>query len=482
MPILDAEELLSRVRSGPTGRRIAAFFDFDGTIVQGQSAPLLSRTERRSRLAALPDALPRPPFAPHHTLSDEAAHRLTTRTIERWAGRPESHLTETAKALYPAVAAALFHEAWRLVKAHQRMRHTVVIVSASTDLQVARLAAELGVEHVLCSEVEVADGRLTGELTEHSPPLRGPGKAQAVRDFARERRISLRQSYAYGDGADDVAVLSAVGHPVAVNPQDHLREQAIGLQWPVAEFHHRPDDREVIPQLRANGIWATLAGAGTTGMAMSVLSRDRWRGINFTASLFSHIAGALSDVKVEVVRGEEHLWSHRPAVFLINHQSDLGDLLVGTTVLREHVTALAKKEAAKMPVVGAVITYAQFAFVDRGDSAQARETLSHAIERLHQGVSIVVAPEGTRSYTPTVGPFKKGGFHLAMQAEVPLVPIVIRNSGQLMTRSSRTVSPGTIEVVVHPPISTEGWTLADLNRCVTQVRQLYVDTLEEWPG
>lgn len=483
MLILDAEELLTQVRSSASGPRVAAVVDVDGTLVQGQSAALLrGRREQGVRLVPgvrLPDPRRLAGLGAAPT-TDAAARAASRAAVAAWAGRPESHLDEVAGRAYPDVAAALFHEAWRVVKAHQRMRHTVALVTTTVDVQVRRLAAELGVEHVICTGVEVTDGTLTGRVS--GEIVGGEAKADAVRAWARRHRVTLSRSYAYGDGEEDIPLLRAVGHPVAVNPQRALRREATDHEWPVVEFHHRPDDTDLLPQLRANGIWAILAGAGGTGMAMSLLSGDRWRGINFTQALFTHLAGALSDIRVDVVRGEEHLWSHRPAVFLINHQSDLGDLLTGATVLREHVTALAKKEAAKMPVVGQIISYAQFAFVDRADSAQAREALSQAIERLHQGISIVVAPEGTRSYTPSVGRFKKGGFHLAMQAEVPIVPIVIRNSGQLTTRSSRTVSPGTVEVVVHPPIRTDGWTLDDLNRAVDEVHRLYVDTLEEWPG
>jgi len=93
----------------------------------------------------------------------------------------------------------------------------------------------------------------------------------------------------------------------------------------------------------------------------------------------------------------------------------------------------------------------------------------------------VISPEGTRSVTPTVGPFKKGGFHLAMQAGVPIVPIVIRNAGEIMWRDAKIAQSGTIDVIVHPPIPTDGWTREDLDAAVANVQQLYVDTLEDWP-
>jgi putative phosphoserine phosphatase/1-acylglycerol-3-phosphate O-acyltransferase len=82
------------------------------------------------------------------------------------------------------------------------------------------------------------------------------------------------------------------------------------------------------------------------------------------------------------------------------------------------------------------------------------------VDKLLAGVSIVLAPEGTRSLSPRVGAFKKGGFHLARDAGVPIVPIVIRNAGEIMWRNARVVQEGTIEVVVHEPVPTAGWTKA----------------------
>jgi putative phosphoserine phosphatase/1-acylglycerol-3-phosphate O-acyltransferase len=167
---------------------------------------------------------------------------------------------------------------------------------------------------------------------------------------------------------------------------------------------------------------------------------------------------------------------------MINHQSALIDLLVTTTILRGGFTAIAKKEAASIPVFGQLLQMADFAFVDRSSNEQARQVLSEAVEKLRGGVSIVISPEGTRSLTPTVGPFKKGGFHLAMQAGVPIVPVVIRNAGELMWRNSKTSRTGTVEVLVHEPILTEGWTKSDLDEAVVTVHRLYLDTLEHWPA
>jgi 1-acyl-sn-glycerol-3-phosphate acyltransferase len=99
-------------------------------------------------------------------------------------------------------------------------------------------------------------------------------------------------------------------------------------------------------------------------------------------------------------------------------------------------------------------------------------------------VSLVIAPEGTRTPTPRLAPFKKGAFHIAMQAGVPVVPIVIRNAGELMWRGSSVIRAGTIDVVVLPPVSTDGWSVEHLNEHVAGIRRQYEQTFEDWlaPG
>ncbi|MDT5002314.1 MAG: putative phosphoserine phosphatase / 1-acylglycerol-3-phosphate O-acyltransferase, partial [Mycobacterium sp.] len=76
----------------------------------------------------------------------------------------------------------------------------------------------------------------------------------------------------------------------------------------------------------------------------------------------------------------------------------------------------------------------------------------------------------------------KGGFHLARDAGVPIVPIVIRNAGEIMWRNAKVSQEGTLEVVVHEPLPTANWTKADLDGWVPRMRELYVDTLDDWPG
>jgi putative phosphoserine phosphatase/1-acylglycerol-3-phosphate O-acyltransferase len=93
----------------------------------------------------------------------------------------------------------------------------------------------------------------------------------------------------------------------------------------------------------------------------------------------------------------------------------------------------------------------------------------------------MIAPEGTRLDTTSVGQFKKGPFRMAMSVGIPIVPIVIRNAEIIAARNSTTMNPGTVDVAVFPPISVDDWTVDTLSDRIAEVRQLYVDTLADWP-
>jgi len=102
--------------------------------------------------------------------------------------------------------------------------------------------------------------------------------------------------------------------------------------------------------------------------------------------------------------------------------------------------------------------------------------------KTRKGLSIVVAPEGTRLDTQSVGPFKKGAFRIAMATGLPVVPIVIRNSDSIAGRNSTTINPGTVDVAVLPPVSTADWTVEDLRERIEEVRSAYVKLLADWPA
>lgn len=481
MALVDVADLTQRVRSGASGPSVAAFFDFDGTLIDGYSAAALYGHRLRN-LEVGPGELLHTIrlLSGGETLTEEQFAELLERGLAGWAGRPVEDIAELGERLFQQeIAGQLFHETFRLVKAHQAQGHTVVISTSATRMQVEPLARELGVEHLLCTELESEGGLLTGRVAGRAPW--GPGKEAAVRAFAAAHDIALDESFAYGNGDEDIDFLSTVGHPHPVNPQPVLAEHAAKAGWSTISLQRKPGRLDPRPTLRTAALYGAWIGSCATGMAIGKLLGDGRRGKDFATSAFAVLSGPMGDVQVKVT-GEEHLWSHRPAVFLINHQSALIDLVVVSQLLRTNLSGVAKKEVKDIPVMGQIMQWLDFSFVDRGNTEKSLEAMEKAKAQLRGGTSIVISPEGTRSITPQVGPFKKGPFHLAWQAGVPVVPIVIRNSGELMWRNAKTARAGVVEVVVHPPIATSDWEKADLDATVTKVHHLYVDTLADWPS
>jgi len=179
------------------------------------------------------------------------------------------------------------------------------------------------------------------------------------------------------------------------------------------------------------------------------------------------------------VTGEEHLWSHRPAVFIFNHQSAI-DALILCKLLHRDFVGISKQEVRRNPIFGPFFALAGTVFIDRSNHVKAVEALRPAVQALREGLSIAIAPEGTRSSTGRLGRFKKGAFHIAMAGRRPIVPIVIHNALDALPKHGIIARPATVEVVVHPPIPTDGWTLDTLDHEIASVEQLYRDTLQAW--
>jgi putative phosphoserine phosphatase/1-acylglycerol-3-phosphate O-acyltransferase len=155
------------------------------------------------------------------------------------------------------------------------------------------------------------------------------------------------------------------------------------------------------------------------------------------------------------------------------------DMLITAKLLREDIVGVAKKEAASQPLVGPVLKFAGTVFIDRAKVRDPRAALEPAIAALEEGKSVVIAPEGTRSKDGKLGDFKRGAFHLAMQAGVPIVPLVIHNSADALPNKSLVVRPAEVKVTVLEPIDTTEWTLRSVAPASRKVREAYLEILGE---
>jgi putative phosphoserine phosphatase/1-acylglycerol-3-phosphate O-acyltransferase len=372
---------------------------------------------------------------------------------------------------------ALFPEMREIIEAHRRKGHTLVIASSATSIQVLPAARFLGIEEVLCTQLEARDGRLTGRID--GQLLWGPAKAVAAQGLAARRGIHLGQSYFYADGNEDAALMHLVGRPRPVNPQPRLARVAARRGWPAQRFTSRgplPPVAVVRNLVATAAFLPVLAGAA----AHRAVTGDRRQAANLLTTTQPELVLSFGKVQLDVI-GEEHLWSQRPAVFIWNHRNVFDAHIVGKLVNRDF-GAVAKKELATDPLFAMASQFMEIAFVDRRDHRAALAALEPVTRRLREGCSLVIAPEGTRVAGAGLGEFKKGAFRMAMAAGVPIVPIVIRNAEDLGSRTAMLIRPGSVDVAVLPPVSVRGWTRNNLDEHIAAIRQSFIDTLAEWPG
>lgn len=184
----------------------------------------------------------------------------------------------------------------------------------------------------------------------------------------------------------------------------------------------------------------------------------------------------LSGVRVRV-RGLERLDPKQSYVFVANHRSFL-DTATFFAYLGRRIGLVAKKELLKVPILGYGMGYVNILAIDRSNRARAVETMRAATDRLRRGVSFGVFAEGTRARPGQLLPFKKGAFYMAVEAGVPVVPVAIKNTDVLMGKGTGTARPGTVEMVVLPPVETKGLsTDDDVRRLAEQTNALVAEEL-----
>jgi putative phosphoserine phosphatase/1-acylglycerol-3-phosphate O-acyltransferase len=469
---------VAEIDASPAGAGIAAIVDFDGTLIPGYSvATFIEDRIRRGEMGL--DASARLAMMLVEAFAGATDNRdLIVRGFSEWAGHPVRQLEETGQRLFAAhFEENIYPEMRAIIEAHQRKAHTVVLASSAVRFQVEPTARHLGIEHLLCTRLAVRKGRFTGELD--GPVLWGTDKAEAVRDFASRHGIDLRRSYFYADGDEDQALMHLVGHPRPTNPQPQLARVAARRGWPVQRFTSRG---RVSADARVRNLLATaMAVPAVLGAAaVRLLTGDKREAANLLTSTLMDYWVALGGVKLNVI-GEEHLWSHRPAVFIFNHRNNFDAQIMGKLVRRDF-GVVAKKELKALPIFAIGAKFLHIAFIDRDDPRKAVEALQPGTQLLKEGISMILAPEGRRVVGRGLADFKKGAFRMALAARVPIVPVVFRNADEVGPRSSAVMRPATVDVAVLPPVPTDDWSLETLDRHIAQVRQMFVDTLENWPG
>ncbi len=186
----------------------------------------------------------------------------------------------------------------------------------------------------------------------------------------------------------------------------------------------------------------------------------------------------LSGVQVRV-RGLERLDPRQSYVFVANHRSFL-DTAALFYHLGRRIGIIAKKELLKVPIMGYGMGYVNILAIDRSNRRRAIETMRAATDRLRRGVSFGVFAEGTRARPGELLPFKKGAFYMAVEAGVPVVPVAIKRTDELMGKGTGTARPGTMEMVVLDPVETAGLsTDEDIKRLAEHTNALVAEELKK---
>lgn len=187
------------------------------------------------------------------------------------------------------------------------------------------------------------------------------------------------------------------------------------------------------------------------------------------------VALFLSGTRV-VVEGREKLGDARNTVVMPNHVSHL-DAPVLFEALGIDFKAVAKKEIFKIPFLGHVLRFAGFIEVDRTDRTQARQALDRAAASLRDGNCFLIFPEGTRTRTGELGPFKRGAFVAAIEAGSRVVPAVLQGVGELMPRGRLRMRPGTVRLRLLDPVSAQSYSYDDRERLAKDVRGRIAEAL-----
>ena len=200
--------------------------------------------------------------------------------------------------------------------------------------------------------------------------------------------------------------------------------------------------------------------------------------IHKIANLWAKILLLISNTKVEII-GRENILKGKPQIFMANHQSDF-DILIVLGHIPGQFRWIAKKELFHIPIFGAAMKTAGYIEIDRHNHEKALQSLDEAALRIREGKSVMSFPEGTRSRNGEIRTFKQGIFHLAIKAGVPIVPVSIVGSGQIMPKRSLKVTPGRVKLIIDKPIDVKSYTIENRHELIDKVRKVIIKNYDSW--
>lgn len=412
----------------------AAFFDLDRTLLRGGSGPVISSALKQVGLLGDRNIPGEALVYRFFELFGESRLAMTaTRNAARFTNGWARAAAQQAGEIAADTLVGMVQPFARPIIEQHHAAGRLVVLATTTPLDVVRpLAERLGLDDVIATRYgENDDGTYDGSIVDEF--VWGPGKLAAVQRWATERGIDLASSYAYSDSWYDLPLLSAVGHPTAVNPDPRLLAAAVTRRWPVLHL----DVPAGIPKLPVAGIepQQLLMAMGRTEL----------------------VPFARFDIE-----GWENIPSEGPAIIVGNHRSYFDPLAIGLTLSKKGrpVRFLGKKEVFDVPLAGPILKAMGGIRVDRGTGSD--EPLQAAADALLAGQLVALMPEGTIPRGPAFfDPVLKGRWgaaRLAALTGAPVIPIGLWGTEKVWPRSSRTpnvlnvLRPPKVRIRVGPPV------------------------------
>jgi len=415
--------------------RAAAFFDLDRTILAGSSSPVFTAALGEVGLAP---SRPLPGTTVLGFAYEKFGENLLVMGLARAAALAARGWSVSTAGVAAAVAAERLEGhvapyARPLLDQHRRDGVTTVLATTSPDHLVRPLADRLGFDDLIATRYVEREGKFTGALD--GPFVWSMGKLAAVRTWAAGHDVDLASSFAYSDSVYDVPLLSAVGHPFAVNPDPRLRLVALARRWPMLWLDVPPG----VPKLGG------------------VEPFDVVRALSSTA-LFPYARFDIGPVDTIPTEG--------PGIIVANHRSYFDTAALGLTVARSgrSLRFLGKKEVFDAPVVGQLASALGGIRVDRGSGSGA--PLREAQRALAGGELVALMPQGTiprgLAFFDPVLKGRFGAARLAAASGAPVIPIGLWGTEKVWPRSARlpnvtnVTNPPTVVVRVGQPVSGLG--------------------------